>query len=143
MNIKGHAARRIFAHTNLLPFPIPFPLPLSMDKQLGLSLPRILTNQMLDLHEAGDHNDLLNTKTRHLIGQPEYLDSSTILAVTWRDLIGLHSWLQRYKSRIGMTPDPCEGAGPPDYTRAWLYAVIRKHVIRSRQWRKGRFTIRR
>ena len=26
--------------------------------------------------------------------------------VTWRDLIGLHSWLQRYKSRIGMTPDP-------------------------------------
>ena len=24
----------------------------------------------------------------------------------WRDLIGLHSWLQRYKSRIGVTPDP-------------------------------------
>ena len=72
----------------------------------GLSLPRVLTNQVLDLHEAGDRNNLLNTKSRHLIGQPEYLDSSTILVVTWRDLIGLHSWLQRYKSRIGMTPDP-------------------------------------
>ena len=73
------------------------------NKRLGLSLPRVLTNQVLDLHEAGDHNNLLKTKSRHLIGQPEYLYSSTILVVTWRDL---HSWLQRYKSRIGMTPDP-------------------------------------
>ena len=73
------------------------------NKRLGLSLPRVLTNQVLDLHEAGDHNNLLKTKSRHLI---EYLDSSTILVVTWRDLIGLHSWLQRYKSRIGVTPDP-------------------------------------
>ena len=46
------------------------------NKRLGLSLPRVLTNQVLDLHEAGDHNNLLNTKSRHLIGQPEYLDSS-------------------------------------------------------------------
>ena len=76
------------------------------NKRLGLSLPRVLTNQVLDLHEAGDHNNLLKTKSRHLIGQYEYLDSSTILVVTWRDLIGLHSWLQRYKSRIGVTPDP-------------------------------------
>ena len=76
------------------------------NKRLGLSLPRVLTNQVLDLHEAGDHNNLLKTKSRHLIGQPEYLDSSTILVVTWRDLIGLHFWLQRYKLRIGMTPDP-------------------------------------
>ena len=76
------------------------------NKRLGLSLPRVLTNQVLDLYEAGDHNNLLKTKSRHLIGQPEYLDSSTILVVTWRDLIGLHSWLQRYKSHIGMTPDP-------------------------------------
>ena len=76
------------------------------NKRLGLSLPRVLTNQVLDLHEAGDHKNLLKTKSRHLIGQPEYLDSSTILVVTWRDLIGLHSWLQRYKSRIGITPDP-------------------------------------
>ena len=76
------------------------------NKRLGLSLPRVLTNQVLDLHEAGDHNNLLKTKSRHLIGQPEYLDSPTILVVTWRDLFGLHSWLQRYKSRIGMTPDP-------------------------------------
>ena len=75
-------------------------------KRLGLSLPRVLTNQVLNLHEAGDHNYLLPTKSRHLIGQPEYLDSSTILVVTWRDLIGLHSWLQRYKSHIGTTPDP-------------------------------------
>ena len=59
------------------------------------SLPCVLTNQVLDLHEAGDHNNLLKTKSRHLIGQYEYLDSSTILVVTWRDLIGLHSWLQR------------------------------------------------
>ena len=74
---------------------------------MGLSLPHILTNQVLDLHEAGDHNNLLKTKTRYLIGQHEYLDSSTIiLVVTWRDLIGLHSWLQRYKLRIGMIPDP-------------------------------------
>ena len=64
------------------------------NKRLGLSLPRVLTNQMLDLHEAGDHNTLLKTKSRHLIGQSEYLDSSTILMVTWCDLIGLHSWLQ-------------------------------------------------
>ena len=77
------------------------------NKRLGLSLPCVLTNQMLDLHEPGDYNNLLKTKSRHLIGQPEYLDSSTIiLVVTWRDLIGLHSWLQRYKSHIGMTPDP-------------------------------------
>ena len=34
------------------------------------------------------------------------LDSSTILVVTWRDLIGQHSWLQQYNSCIGMTPDP-------------------------------------
>ena len=26
--------------------------------------------------------------------------------MTWHDLIGLHSWLQQYNSRIGMTPDP-------------------------------------
>ena len=76
------------------------------NKQLGLSLPRILTNQVLDLHEAGDRNNLLNTNSRHLIGQPKYLDSSTILVVMWRDLIGLRSWLQRYKSCIDMTPDP-------------------------------------
>ena len=76
------------------------------NKQLGLSLPRVLTNQVLDFHEAGDHNNLLKTKSRDLIGQPEYLDSSTILVVTWRNLIGLHFWLQRYKWRIGMAPDP-------------------------------------
>ena len=32
-------------------------------------------------------------------------------------LIGLHFWLERYKSCTGMTPDPssiCEGADPPD-----------------------------
>ena len=48
------------------------------NKRLGLSLPRVLINQVLDLHEAGDHNNLLKMKSRHLIGQPEYLDSSTI-----------------------------------------------------------------
>ena len=86
------------------------------NKRLGLSLPHVLTNQVLDLHEAGDHNNLLKTKSRHLIGQPEYLDNSTILVVTWRDLIGLHSWLQRYKSRIGVTPEPshrCRNHGGP------------------------------
>ena len=87
-------------------WPIRGPLFL-FNKLLGLSLPRVLTNQVLDLHEAGDHNSLLKTKSRHLIGQPKYyLDSSTILVVTWHDLIGLHSWLQQYKSRIGVTPDP-------------------------------------
>ena len=35
-----------------------------------------------------------------------HISSHTILVVTWSNLIGLHSWLQRYKSRIGMTPDP-------------------------------------
>ena len=76
------------------------------NKWLGLSPPRVLTNQVLYLHETGDHSNLLKTKSRHLIGQPEYLDSSIILVVTWRNLIALHSWLQRYKSRIGVTPDP-------------------------------------
>ena len=35
-----------------------------------------------------------------------HTSSHTILVVTWSDLIGLHSWLQRYKLCIGMTPDP-------------------------------------
>ena len=102
--------------------------PFWFNKRVGLSLPRVLTNQVLDLHEAGDHNNLLKTKSRHLIGQPEYLDSSTILVVTWRDLIGLHSWLQRYKSRIGMTPDPSSLL-----RRGWparLYTTIASNAYR-------------
>ena len=71
-----------------------------------MSLPWALTNQMLDLHEAGDHKNILNTKSRHLIGQHAYLDRSIIIMVTLNDLIGLHSWLQQYKLCIGMTPDP-------------------------------------
>ena len=35
---------------------------------------------------------------RHLIGQPVYLDSPTILVVMWSNLIGLYSWLQQYNS---------------------------------------------
>ena len=49
-----------------------------------------------------------------------HTSSHTILVVTWSDLIGLHSWLQRYKSHIGMTPDPSSllrRGWPPDY---WL-----------------------
>ena len=42
-------------------------------KRLGLSLPRVLTNQMLDLHEAGDNNNLLKTKSRHLIGRDTHI----------------------------------------------------------------------
>ena len=41
----------------------------------------------IDLYEAGDHNNLLKTKSRHLSGQPEYLDIQIPAEIRTRDLL--------------------------------------------------------
>ena len=69
-----------------------------------------------------------------------HTSSHTALVVTWSDLIGLHSWLQRYKSRIGMTPDPssllrrgwparlCQHALPINY---WFHCACQRAQVNT------------